>query len=111
MKPCRRGRAPKKTGICFRTVPAKKGVKKPKKHIVEYHLPSGQLIGFLGKRCVLSYTRKGAASFDRAKEATWTAHACEDYINRPGKPNPDRMDRIYEQAKELPSQYPLPGGS
>lgn len=108
MTPCRRGRATKGAPICFRTVPAKKG---SKKHVVEYHLPSGKLIGFLGKRCALSRTKKAAVSFDRPKEATWTAMACHTVVKHSGGRDPQTMDRIYQQAKELPSRGPLPNGS
>lgn len=91
---CKRGRAKGAAPFCFQIKKAEK------KHIVEFRLPDGKLIGFMGKDCRMVYDRKeafefkgGAPAIDRA------AQACLRFMQKPAGRDPNVIYRRANQGK------------
>lgn len=91
---CKRGRAKSGASFCFQVKKAEK------KHIVEFRLPDGKLIGFMGKDCRMVYDRKKAFLFKGGATATdQAAQACLRFMQKPGGKNPNVIYRRADQGK------------
>lgn len=76
---CKRGRAKNGTAFCFQVKKA------AKKQTVEFHLPDGKVIGYLGTNCRMVYDRKKAYEFKGGAPATdRAAQACLKFMQKPG---------------------------
>lgn len=96
IKPCLENGSPAKGFVlCFVPRPVRKN---GKRHVAEYHISSGEKIGFLGPRCTAAWKRKDAVSFPSKAATEFAIFSCELYVRNPGGKNPDR---IYKRAEEM----------